>query len=80
MKQSIRAMPMHGYSQDCDLEAVYQTLAHDAIPNSNFVLFSTSNDLAAVGYQHPLAGLSQHLNIVIDVFYAKVTFPRMTQT
>lgn len=72
MKQAIRVVPMHGYNADCDLEAVYQTLAHDAVPNTNFVLFSTTADLAAVGYQHALAGLAQHLNIVVDLFYTKV--------
>ena len=66
-------MPMHGYNADCDLESVYQTLAHDTVPNSNLVLFSTSNDISAVGYQHPVAGLAQHLNIKIDVFYLKVS-------
>lgn len=74
MKQSLRAMPMHGYSADCDLESVYQTLSHDTVPNSNLVLFSTSDDISAVGYQHPVAGLAQHLNIKIDVFYLKVRF------
>ena len=75
MKQNIRIVPVHDRSKSCDLESLYQLIAHDVNQNTNIMVFSTlSDDIDAIVYNHNVAGLAQNLDITVSFYYQKVSF------
>ena len=75
MKQNIRIVPVHDRSKSCDLESLYQLIAHDVNQNTNMMVFSTfSDDIDAIVYNHNVAGLAQNLDITVSFYYQKVSF------
>ena len=75
VKQNIRIVPVHDRSKSCDLESLYQLIAHDVNQNTNMMVFSTfSDDIDAIVYNHNVAGLAQNLDITISFYYQKVSF------
>ena len=75
MKQNIRIVPVHDRSKSCDLESLYQLIAHDVNQNTNIMVFSTfSDDIDAIVYNHNVAGLAQNLDITVSFYYQKVNF------
>ena len=75
MKQNIRIVPVHDRSKSCDLESLYQLIAHDVNQNTNIMVFSTfSDDIDAIVYNHNVAGLAQNLDITVSFYYQRVSF------
>ena len=75
VKQNIRIVPVHDRSKSCDLESLYQLIAHDVNQNTNIMVFSTfSDDIDAIVYNHNVAGLAQNLDVTVSFYYQKVNF------
>ena len=75
VKQNIRIVPIHDRSKSCDLESLYQLIAHDVNQNTNMMVFSTlSDDIDATVYNHNVAGLAQNMDITISFYFLKVSF------
>ena len=65
----LRAFPLHGESGNCDMNALYQVVAHDTVPGTQMLIFhSATSGIDNIEGQHGVAGVAFESDVQLTFF------------